>query len=194
MMRDFFLCFVPIFVAVDALGVLPIYFSLTEGLKRADHKKIILQSVTTAAIVALGFLFVGEKILRFIGITIPDFMVAGGLLLFGISVHDLLSVSKKPKNVDSESLGSVPIGVPLIVGPAVLTTILLLLGSHSYGPVVLALLLNIFLAGLIFLASPWLNQILGKAGGRTVSKIASLILAAFAVMMIRRGIMIYIAP
>jgi len=191
-MREFLLCFVPIFVAVDAFGVLPIYFNLTEGLNREEHKKIIFQSVLTAAVVSLTFLFVGERILRFIGITIPDFMVAGGLLLFGISVHDLLSVNKKPKHVDLESLGSVPIGVPLIVGPAVLTTILLLLGPHGYFYTVFALITNILIAGLVFLGSYRLNLILGKAGGRTVSKIASLILAAFAVMMIRRGIMKYL--
>ncbi len=191
MWHDFLLCFVPIFVAVDALGVLPIYFSLTEGLKRTEHKRIIFQSVLTAAVVSLTFLFIGKQILDFIGITIPDFMVAGGILLFCISVNDLIAVSKKPKHVDLESLGSVPIGVPLIVGPAVLTTILLLLGSHEYFPVVYALLINILIAGLIFLASPVLNRILGKAGGRTVSKIASLILAAFAVMMIRKGILKY---
>ncbi|HRY28572.1 MAG TPA: MarC family protein, partial [Elusimicrobiota bacterium] len=81
-MRTFWQCFVPLFVAVDAIGVLPIYLGLTQGFSREQHRRVILQSMLTATVVALAFLAAGPAVLRFLRITVPDFMVAGGTLLF----------------------------------------------------------------------------------------------------------------
>ncbi len=89
-MTDFWLCFVPLFVAVDAVGLLPVYLGLTEGFSASEHRRVLWQSMLTAMIVALAFLWVGRAAFRFLGITEPDFMIAGGILLFGFS----MSVSK----------------------------------------------------------------------------------------------------
>ena len=90
-MNEFWVCFVPLFVAVDAVGVLPLFLSLTEGMDRARLRRVVIQSVITAAAVALAFLTFGPVLLRFLGITVPDFMIAGGVLLFAISLSDLLT-------------------------------------------------------------------------------------------------------
>lgn len=187
-LTTFWLCFVPLFVSVDAIGTLPIYMSLTENVHPAQKKKLILISVITAMVVALMFLFVGEAILKFLGIKVVDFMIAGGIVLFLISLGDLLSVEKTNKQIGAESLGPVPLGVPLIVGPAVLTTIMLLVREHGFVLTVIATMANIIIAGLIFLVSNLIMKLLGSHGTKIVSKIASLFLAAIAVMMIRRGI------
>ncbi len=130
-MTNFWLCFVPLFVAVDAIGVLPIFMNLTEGFNHSKRRRIIVQSIITATIVTLVFLAIGKSLFKMLGITVADFMVAGGMLLFIISIIDIITGEKKQRGIDQESLGAVPIGVPLIVGPAVLTTILLLVGEYG---------------------------------------------------------------
>lgn len=191
-MLKFWLCFVPLFVAVDALGVLPIFMGLTEGLEKTRVKCIIRDSVITAMIVAIMFLAIGKATFTFLGISISDFMIAGGTLLFALSIRELLSYEKQARSLDPDNIGAVPIGVPLIVGPGVLTTTFLL--SDVYGPIltVFAVILNIIIAGVIFWLSEPINRILGKAGTRTISKLASLILASIGVMMVRKGIMTYV--
>ncbi len=188
----FWLCFVPLFVAVDAMGVLPMFISLTEGLDRSKVRKIAFQSVVTAMAVALLFLAIGRYLLEFLGITVPDFMIAGGILLFAISLSDILSSDKRQRRVDLESVGAVPIGVPLIVGPAVLTTIIVLAAEHGIALTVAAAIINILIAGIMFWISGPIMRIMGNAGSRVVSKLASLLLASIGVMMIRKGIMTFI--
>jgi len=168
--------------------VLPIFMSLTEGLGVPQVRRIVLQSVIVAMIVGLVFLAVGKGVLQLLGISVADFMIAGGALLFILSVRDLLTVEKGPWHLDAESLGAVPIGVPLIVGPAVLTTTLLLMDAHGLLPTASALIVNIVLAGVVFLVSGSINRLLGRTGAKTVSKVASLLLAAIAVMIVRKGI------
>lgn len=188
LMREFWICFVPLFVAVDAVGVLPLFLGLTEGVERDRMRAVVGQSVVTAALVALGFLWFGPALLSFLGVTVPDFMIAGGILLLAISLSDLLSGQVKQRQVDPGSVGAVPIGVPLITGPAVLTTCILLGHAHGRWLTGLAVLVNIGIAGLVFLFGEAIAVRLGRAGVRTVSKIASLLLAAIAVMLVRRGI------
>jgi multiple antibiotic resistance protein len=192
-MNKFWFCFFPIFMAVNVIGVLPMFMSLTEGLDRPKINRIIVQSVVTATIVAVIFLAVGKVVLDLLGITVSDFMIAGGTLLFIISLDDLMSMERRWNQIDPESLGAVPLGVPLIVGPAVLTTILILV--QEYGPLatVAALIVNILIAGFTFWLYAPIIRLLGKSGTRTVSKLAALLLAAIAVMMVRKGVMLLLA-
>jgi len=187
-MKVFFLCFIPMFVAVDAVGVLPMFLGFTEGMDRQRIRRIIWESVITASLVALIFLVVGVALLRLLGITVADFMVAGGALLFVLSINDLLTHEKKPLAHDAASLGAVPLGVPLITGPAVLTTSMLLMDAHGIVPTAISIVANIGMAGVAFSFAPAIHRILGRAGAKTVSKIASLLLAAIGVMIIRKGV------
>lgn len=187
-MKEFWLCFVPLFVAVDAVGVLPLFLSLTEGLDPARLKKVVVQSVITASTVALAFIIFGPVILRFMGITVSDFMISGGVLLFAIALSDLLTGEKRHRLIDHGSLGAVPIGVPLITGPGVLTTCILLVGIDGRMMTAAAVIANIALAGVLFAFSGPITRVIGRTGAKTLSKVASLLLAAFAVMLIRKGI------
>jgi len=186
-MEEFWLCFVPLFVAVDAVGVLPLFVSLREGLDRRRRQAIVFQSVTTASIVAVVFVWLGPALLRFLGISVPDFMIAGGILLLAIALSDLLTGEKRQRQADSDSLGVVPIGVPLITGPAVLTTCMLLRDIHGLWNTTGAVVANIILAGALFLAAEPVTRTLGRTGTKAVSKVASLLLAAIAIMLIRKG-------
>ncbi|HON38917.1 MAG: MarC family protein [Desulfomonilia bacterium] len=186
-MSEFWLSFVPLFVAVDAIGTLPLFLGLTEGMPRHVVRRIVIESVLTAGVVAILFLFGGRELLRLLGITIADFMVAGGILIFVIAMSDVITSGKPENEVDRRNPGAVPLGVPLIAGPAVLTTSILLLDTYGAVPTATALVANIAIAGLVFLFGNGLNLVLGSAGARIISKIANLLLAAIAVMMIRRG-------
>jgi len=192
-MKSFLFCFVPLFVAVDAIGVLPLFFSLTRGVPAAQTRRIIVHSVITAAVVALLFAGAGTTLLKMLGITIADFMVAGGVLLFGICMVDLLTPDKVALQVDAASLGAVPLGVPLITGPAVMTTSILLVNEQGMLPTAAAIILNVLIAGVVFFFAAQINRLLGKAGSNIISKIANLLLAAIAVMMIRKGIVVFLA-
>ena len=187
-MKSFWLCFVPMFVAVDAIGVLPMFMGFTEGIEQKKLKKLIYQSVIAAMAVALFFLAAGKAILDMLGITMADFMIAGGILLFIISISDLLSTEKRQRTVDPESMGAVPIGVPLITGPAVLTTSILLLNEHGFVMTAASVIINIIIAGAFFYFSLFFNRLLGNTGAKIISKIANLLLASIAVMIVRKGI------
>ncbi|NTW76788.1 MAG: MarC family protein [Syntrophaceae bacterium] len=193
MMKSFWLCFVPLFVAVDAIGLLPLFINLTEDIEPQKIRRIILQSMITALITALIFIAIGTAILRLLGVTVADFMVAGGTLLFVISIRDIFATDKRSYAADPEIIGAVPIGVPLITGPAVLTTSLLLINEHSLFITAAAISVNILIAGGVFYFAPFINRALGKTGSKTVSKITSLLLAAIGVMIVRRGIAAFIS-
>lgn len=187
-MKIFLLCFVPLFVAVDAPGVLPIFINLTDSLTQSQQRKVLVHSLITASAVALVFLVVGPTILTALNITVSDFMVAGGLLLLVISLSDILTGEKRQRLVDPETLGAVPLGVPIVTGPAVLTTSVLLANVHGLTVTALALVTNIGIAGLVFWFAHPITRFLGNAGTMILSKIASLFLATIAVMLIRRGV------
>ena len=192
-MSDFLLCFVPLFVAMDPPGILPIYIGLTGDLTRSQRHRVILQSVFTAAVVGMLFIAVGRVILTYVGITIADFMIAGGLLLFVLALSDLLNSDKPQRRVAAEHLGAVPLGVPLMVGPAVLTTGLLLVDEHGYALTSGALGLNIFFTGILLWSAGWVMRVLGEAGAQILSKLVSLLMAAIAVMLVRKGIGLILA-
>ncbi len=115
MLNDIFLASIPIFFAMDPVGLLPVFVSLTEGISSHEKKKIIVQSLVTAALVAIGFIFLGRIIFHLLGITMGDFMAAGGSILFCLSMKDLMSSSDQRRR-GIQDLGAVPIGTPLIVG------------------------------------------------------------------------------
>ncbi|MBN1622003.1 MAG: MarC family protein [Endomicrobiales bacterium] len=185
--KNILLAFIPLFVAVDAIGVLPIFVSFTQDLEKNEKSKVIIQSMTTALCVAVGFIILGKSILRFLGITTGDFMIGGGAVLFCIAIIDIIS-SDKIRRRPSKELGAVPLGTPLIVGPAVLTTSLILIPEYGFYATLISVFINILLAGIIFYFSNILRKLLGDTGSKSLSKVMALLLAAIAVMMIRKGI------
>jgi multiple antibiotic resistance protein len=186
----YLLTFIPIFVAVDAIGNIPVFISLIEGTTKKQKDKIIRDSVTTATVVAILFMFIGKGVLRFIGITIPDFQIAGGTLLFFLSVRLLLPATSKGFVTDphDKDLGVFPLGTPLVTGPAVLTTTLMMVDSFGLWPTFASLLLNMFIVWISFIKSDFFIRLLGPGGLRAVAKIMYILLVAIGVMMIRRGV------
>ncbi len=184
---SFTLAFIPLFVAMDAVGVLPIYVALIEGEEKKSVNRILLQAVTTAVVVGVLFLFVGKLVFSFLGITVGDFKVAGGLILLIFAINDLL-FGNKNRRKPSEAIGVVPLGMPLIVGPAVLTALIMQVDMVGTWITLLAFGVNVIFSYLIFRSSDFIVKWIGKAGTQGVSKVANLFLAAIGVMIIRIGI------
>jgi multiple antibiotic resistance protein len=193
MARNILLAFIPIFVAVDAVGVLPIFVSLTEGMRRDEKTKTITQSVLTALLLAVGFVFLGKAVFKLLGITIGDFMIAGGAILFCLAITDIINPVKKQR-MPGQQLGAVPLGTPLIVGPAVLTTSMIIISQYGLVATLISVVVNILLAGIILSASSVLIKVLGDAGSKALSKVMSLLLAAIATMLIRKGLTQILGP
>jgi multiple antibiotic resistance protein len=187
MLDNYFLAFVPLFVAVDAVGMVPIFLSMSEGMGIVDRARLLRHATLTALCVAVSFLFVGKMLFNLLGITIDDFLVAGGAILFIISIRDLTGFGRFAK-LPGETLGVVPLAVPLIVGPAVLTSSLILWDSAGPMPTLFSLVTNILLCGIVLHSSEIVLRILGKTGTNALSKIANLLLAAIGVMLMRRGL------
>ncbi len=190
-LEPFILSFIPIFVAVDAIGNIPVFISLVERTSRKRRHSAINESVTTATAMAIIFMFVGKWILRLLGITIADFQIAGGAMLFVISLRLLLPGSQKIIFSDGhdKDIGVFPLGTPLITGPAVLTTTLIMLDTHGIIPTFISLVLNMAIVWFSLLKADSIITLLGSNGTRAFSKIMYILLAAISVMMIRRGIM-----
>lgn len=185
------MAFIPIFVAVDAIGNIPLFVSIVEGTNKKQRHKIIIDTITTATALAVIFMFLGKWVLRFIGITIADFQIAGGALLFIISMRLLLPGSQKSLLNDghNKDLGVFPLGTPLITGPAVLTTTLMMLDSYGIKATFASLAINMFFVWITLIKADLVMKLLGPPGARAFSKIMYILLAAIGVMMVRRGIM-----
>jgi len=187
MLNHILLSFIPLFVAVDAIGILPIFVSLTEALEQKVRTKVIIQSMLTAAGLAISFVLIGKLVFKFLGITMGDFMIAGGVILFCLAIIDMVGPIKK-RRIPGPELGVVPLGTPLVAGPAVLTTSMVLATQYGFINTIISILLNVLFAGLLFRVSFWLMKFLGEVGSKALSKITSLLLAGIAVMLIRKGL------
>lgn len=185
--NEFLLSIIPIMVAIDAPGVLPLFIAMTNGMEAHERKGIAKQSVFTAFFITVGFAFLGSAVFNALSIQVEDFMIAGGILLLIISIADILRFGEKGITV-SPTLGVVPLGTPLLAGPATLTTTLVLVGNYGYLPVIFSLILNLILAWIIFDRAEAIIKFMGINGARAFAKVASLFLAAIAVKMIRMGI------
>ncbi len=181
--------FIPLFVAIDPIGLAAIFLGLGQGVAKERRQKIADQAIWTGGLVALGFLFLGKTIFSALGISVGDFQIAGGLILFILAAKDLISSAAEAEKLP-EDFGVVPLGMPLIAGPASITTLLVLAQSTAVGLVItlVALAVNLALVVLALHYSEWLGRKIGATGMRAISKIISMLLAAIAVAMIRQGL------
>ena len=196
----FIAAFLPLFVALNVPGVLPLYIGMTESLEARTRRRLLIRAMTVAVAVALLMLFAGGIIFRTLGITVHDLRVGGGLILLVLAITDLVFGDMKKRrggNGDAEEIeddGSaeefavVPLGIPLIIGPAAITTILVTQGQFGIVVTLASILTNMALVYVAFAFGPRLLAYFGSGFSKAVAKIASLFLAAIAVAMIRAGI------
>src|SRR6266516_3892742 len=182
MIQKFFLAFVPI----DPIGLVAVFMGLATSASREQRQRQAFVGIFTALCVAVGFMFLGKIIFVALGITVADFQVAGGLILLGLAGRELLSLGTADRGA-SDDFGVVPLGMPLIAGPALLTALLILVDTVGLVFTLLSLLVNLALVAVALCNADRFSRWMGTQGLRGVSKIIALLLAAIAVSLIRRG-------
>jgi multiple antibiotic resistance protein len=134
-LSKFLQAFIPLFVAIDPIGLAAIFLGLGQNVAAERRQKIADQAIWTGGLVALGFLFLGKSIFSALGISVSDFQIAGGLILFILAAKDLVQSPAEPEKLP-EDFGVVPLGMPLIAGPASITTLLVLAQTERIGLVI----------------------------------------------------------
>ncbi|MEO0147992.1 MAG: MarC family protein [candidate division WOR-3 bacterium] len=186
-MEGFIQSSIVLFVAIDPLGIVPTFISLTEGIPENEKRKIAIYSSVYAFFVALLFIFLSKWVFEYFGINLSHFKIAGGLILLILSIRELLIYGEYYKR-RTDGLGVVPIGIPLIVGPATLTAGITLASGFGYAITSISLALNIVLTAIALIFSAKISALIGKGGITALSKIFMLILSSIAVKMILEGI------
>jgi len=188
LLENFVKAFIPLFVAIDPIGLAAIFVTLSRDIPVDRKHQIARQATWTGGGVALAFLLLGRSTFQALGITVGDFQIAGGLILFILATRDLLRPVAERAPKLAEDFGVVPLGMPLIAGPALITTLLLL--SQTIGSIITlwALVANLILVSLTLAFSERLTKLVGLTGLRAFSKIVALLLAAIAINMIRHGL------
>ena len=189
--RELGLTFVPLFIAMDSVGNLPIFLSLTREIDVTQRRRTVHLATFTALGVGLGFVAVGKAIFLLLGIEAADFLVAGGIILLILAIRYLITgkIVETQDSSPSETVSVVPLGTPLVVGPAVLASLLLLIGKYRIPIVLLSFILNLAIQWVLFRQADRIVSFLGRTGVNAVSRIVMLLLAAIAVKMIRDGIL-----
>ena len=185
--EKFLQAFIPMFVAIDPIGLAAIFLGLGHSFPAKQRQQIARQATLTGGGVALIFLFLGASIFTALGISASDFQIAGGLILFILAARDLVHSAAEPEKMPPD-FGIVPLGMPLIAGPALITTLIALAQTLGVMITLVGLVANLVLVVLAFSYSEKLGRLIGAMGMRAISKIISMLLAAIAVNMIRAGL------
>ena len=177
-----------IFVSMNVLTTALIYVGLTDGVEKHKRPSLVRAAVILAGIVALLMTVVGTDLLRLLGVTIADLKVAGGLVLLGLGFHDLVLSRGQRMAQAAEDVGPVPIGVPLVVGPATMTTLIVMSETYDTATVVVAFLPNLLLAFVVLSGAHHIVSVVGQAGTKAIGKLMSLMLMAIGVAMVRTAL------
>lgn len=182
-----------LFIIVDPFGNIPIFVGLTQEMTEPQKRKVYNTACLVGVVLLLVFALTGQEIFNIFGVNIFAFEIAGGLLLLIISIRILISGSMH-ENVESpESIGAVPIAIPLLVGPGAITTTILNL--QDYGVLVAALAVFAVLAvtWIILRFITRVYKILGKTGSLVIARVMALLIAAIAIQYILVGVTHFLA-
>ncbi|MBA3908819.1 MAG: MarC family transcriptional regulator [Rhodobacter sp.] len=189
--------FATLFVVIDPPGLVPLFIALTRGMGPEKRRAMARRACIIAAVLLLIFGVAGESILGFIGISMPAFRIAGGILLF-LTALDMLferrTQRREGQQVDPDHDPSVfPLATPLIAGPGAIATMILLVGEAGAGwPgtfAVLGLMLVMIVVTYAFLlASPPLERMLGRTGTIVITRLLGMLLAALSVQFVIDGV------
>jgi multiple antibiotic resistance protein len=178
---------IALFIVVDPLGNVPIFLGLTKNMDETQRKKTFRSAIITGLMLLFLFAFAGQQILNLFGISLNSFMVAGGLLLLIIAVRLLVAGGWQEPSTSPESIGAVPIGFPLLVGPGAITATILILQSSGVFVTVASVLITFVIVWLILRFINPIYKILGRNGSLVVTRLMAMFIAAIAVQYIVEG-------
>ncbi|MCB9601799.1 MAG: MarC family protein [Sandaracinus sp.] len=193
--------FVPLLAITNVLPVLPVTLSILEGVPERERPKATRRALATVLVVGVAVAIAGGALLRWWGLTTEDLRIAGGLVLLIFAIHDLLFSQMERKtrakeldeSIDDElgndhELSIVPLGVPILLGPAGMTALLVFGETRGIAPTLLAFLANFAINAALLMNAGLVRRVFGRAVVRATGKVMSLVLAALAVSMLRTGL------
>lgn len=192
-MEELIESFITLFVIMDPVGNLPVFISLTKGMPLNEIRRNARQSVFVAGALLFAFLFLGLELFGFFNININSFQIAGGIILLILGIMYVLGISNKIVKTEGNDL-SIPIGIPLLTGPGVITTTIILVKEHDTYITFIAALLTLLASWLILTNAPRIYKLLGEHWTRIISRVMGIILAAIAVEFITKGVLNIISP
>lgn len=192
--------FVTLLVVIDPLALTPMFIAITRGTEPQRRRVIAVRACLAAAAILITFALLGEALLGFIGITMPAFRIAGGVLLF-LTALDMLSDRRTQKrrertaeaeDDDHDDPSIFPLAIPLLAGPGAITTVILLVGQRpdwfGFAWVIGLMLAALSLVLLSFLSASYVERALGKTGINVTTRLLGMLLAALAVQFILDGL------
>jgi multiple antibiotic resistance protein len=192
---------VTLFVVVDPVGLAPTFLAVTEGFPRRARGDVALRASLIAGAILIGTALIGDVLLRALGISLPAFRIAGGLLLFAIAFEMVLGVRMRREGQAAEeaveehvrNVAAFPLAIPLMAGPGAITATVLLAGradgSLLLTGLLLAVVVLVALACLAaFLLAGRISRLLGHTGNIVLSRLLGVLLAALAVQYVVDGI------
>jgi multiple antibiotic resistance protein len=189
--------YLTLFVIMDPPGIIPIFLALTARRGAKAMARLALQAALTSFGVIVLFAVFGDRILSFLGITLPAMQASGGLLLLIVSLELLTGKTDEPEEVDDVNVAMVPLGTPLLAGPGAIVATILFVRQSDTAPEVMALVVGIVAIHvtiyLVMRYSVILARILRPTGILVLTRIAGLLVAAIAVQLIANGVFGFIA-
>jgi len=177
-----------LFAILDPIGTVPIFLSITEEFSE-ERKKIVKQSVILSAIILYVFAYLGWIIFDILGITLNDFRIAGGIVLFTVAYDHLRGHQEGARKQDAGEVAAFPLATPLLAGPGAISTVIIF-ANPPYGPLVtfLVITINAALTYMVLSESVLVQRVFGPNGTKVLTRITALLIAALAVSFVREGI------
>jgi multiple antibiotic resistance protein len=179
--------FIALFIIMDPLGSLPVFWHFTHKLTEERRDWLANRTFVLASIVLSIFLFFGLRILDVFGVSLGSFKVAGGIILLIMGVRMVIGYTSHEERVKSYEDAIVPIAIPLLVGPGMITTTILFVGEYGYFLTIGAAVATLFVSWIIFRNAARLMGVFGRQGSDAISRLMGMLIVAFAVQFIKDG-------
>ncbi len=187
-LNGFVEAFVLLFAVIDPIGAAPLYIALTAEFE--EHRaRILKQAMVVTTVILVVFALFGWLIFDVFGITVNDFRIAGGIILFIVAVDHLRGGDTRVKGLEPSDIAVFPLATPLLAGPGAISTVVIISGP-PYSPFLALLVIagNAAITYLILSRSDWLRRILGANGTNALSRITALLIASLAVSFVVIGV------
>jgi len=179
---------ISLFAVINPIGTIPLFSSITQKMQKNERDRVLKTTVITAGALLMIFAAVGTQILSIFGITISSFMIAGGILLFVVSIELLTHGGWRFGGTVSDESGVVPLAFPLLAGPGAITTVILSFQMSGLMVTILSIAIVIGITYVVFFLTGTIYRILGRRGSLIITRIFAVLVAAIAVQYVVDGL------
>ena len=179
---------ISLFAVINPIGTIPLFASMTQKMQKVERDRVLKTTVITASALLMIFAVAGTQILSIFGITISSFMIAGGILLFVVSIELLTHGGWRFGGTVSDESGVVPLAFPLLAGPGAITTVILSFQMSGLMITILSIAIVMGITYVVFFLTGKIYRILGRRGSLIVTRIFAVLIAAIAVQYVVDGL------